>query len=83
MPHYTTDRCSVCGLLASKELLTIKRVNFMKRLTPSKTLKSRTVAWLCEKCLSNDPEWNTKRYSGPGHTSEALERVRDTKNDPT
>lgn len=77
MPHYTTDRCTSCGDLTSPELLTIKRVSFAARVSPSKLTRSRTVAWLCRKCLNKDEHWNLPAYKGtPGLTSEALERVR-------
>jgi hypothetical protein len=77
VPHYTTDRCTRCGSICSPELLTIMRVSFSPRTKPSKIVKSRTVAWLCEDCLGNEPTANLPAYKGaPGMTSEALERVR-------
>ena len=78
MPHYTTNRCTVCMNLTSPELLTVKRTSFSPRSEPSKVIRSRTTAWLCQSCIKKDPEWNLPAYKGaPGMTSEALERVRN------
>lgn len=77
MPSYASEACTNCGQITSPELLTIKRVQFAARSQPAKIVKSRTVLWLCEKCLALDPEWNLPAYKGaPGMTSQALERVR-------
>lgn len=76
MSGYSSERCTECGNLTSPELLTIKRVAFFARTQSSKTIKSRTTGWLCEKCRDKDPDWNREAYTAPGHTSEPLERVR-------
>lgn len=77
MPHYTEDKCTACGNITSPELLTIVRVNFSPRKQPQKVIRSRSVAWLCEKCLDANEIWNSPAYKGsPGMTSPALERVR-------
>lgn len=77
MPAYSEDRCTVCGDITSKELLTIKRVSFANRTTPQRVKRSRTVHWLCEGCLEKDPDWHREAWKGsPGMTSAPLERVR-------
>lgn len=78
MPHYSEDRCSVCGNLTSPELLTVKRVNFSPRTKSNKVIRSRTMSWLCEGCLERDEDWSRPAFKGaPGMTSPALERVRN------
>lgn len=81
MPHYSENRCGRCGLLTSPELLTIKKVVFAPRTRPQKTVKSRTVVWLCERCLEDDADWNRKAYDSPGHTSPGLERAKVIQNE--
>jgi hypothetical protein len=77
MPHYTDEKCSSCGKITSPELMVVKTVNFTERKNRKKIVRSRVVAWLCEGCCAVDPDFTAKAYSGPGHTSAALERVRD------
>jgi hypothetical protein len=77
MSHYSVDVCSVCGDKTSPERLTIKKVSFSPRLNPRQVKRSRARAWLCPPCLEKDPDYTAPAYSGPGHTSPALERVRD------
>lgn len=76
MAHYQEYRCSGCGNITSPELLTGKKVVFYVLKTPKKTVKSVTIAWLCEACVAIDPDFVRPAYSGPGNTSPALERVR-------
>lgn len=76
MPDYADSRCSECGLFASPELLTIKRVQFASMENPKRTIKQRAIAKLCEKCLDADPDWHRDPYSGPNNKSAPLERVR-------
>lgn len=84
MPRFSdTEHCSECGLYCSRELLTVKIIQFSTlpdrgQGVRSKVTKSRAVAYLCEKCRDQDPDWNRPAYTGPGHTSQALERVRNS-----
>lgn len=76
MPAYADNKCTKCGNITSPELLTVKQVNFSPRTQRKKISKSRVVAWLCEGCLANDPDFNLEPYKAPGMTSAPLERVR-------
>lgn len=85
MPRFTdSDHCSRCKKYVSRELVTVKTIQFTElpdrtagaRRKAPKVLKQRTVDYLCEKCRDADPEWNIPAFSGPGHTSPALERTR-------
>jgi hypothetical protein len=75
--HYQEHRCSGCDNITSPELLTVKKAVFYPKGQPKKTVKSVVLAWLCEACLEKDPDFNRPPYSGPGHTSPALQRVRE------
>lgn len=77
MAHYAEERCTECRLTCSKILLTAKRIQFTEVTNHKKVLKSRVVAWLCEKCRDADPDWQLEaREAAPGLKSPALERVR-------
>lgn len=82
MPHYSVDVCTGCGKQTSPELLMIIRVQFMRRTAPSKVVRSRSKAWLCEACLEKNEDWKQEPYKSPGHTSPNLERVRAARNEP-
>lgn len=78
MPAYADERCTECGKICSKILLTSKRVQFVGLDNPKKVLKSRVKDWLCEACLAKDPDWNLEAYeAAPSHKSPGLERVRE------
>lgn len=81
--HSDTEHCSKCDKYCSRELLTVKHIMFADlpdrgKTSRGKIQKMRTVAYLCEKCRDEDPDWNIEAYTGPGHTSQALERVRNS-----
>ena len=76
MPHYTDYKCTQCLRPTLKELLVVKKVVFQPLGAKAKTLKSRTVGWQCDECVEIDPEYQLEAFNGPGHKSEALERVR-------
>lgn len=77
MPHYTRYECSVCNRVSLRELLIAKKVVFSALGPGGKTVRSRTIKWLCTDCLPKDEHWNIEPYSGaPGLKSEPLERVR-------
>lgn len=83
MPHFSeTDRCTKCNKYCSRELLTVKHIQFtdypVRGKARPKILKMRTTDYLCEKCRDADPDWNIPAYTGPGHTSQARERVRNS-----
>ena len=60
-------RCSVCNLEFPRDALTVKRVGFSKIGAGGKTIKTRTVAWLCPEHLEADPAWNRpdRRITAP------------------
>lgn len=80
MPHYTDYRCMSCGRETLRELLTVKKVVFAAMGAGGKIVKSRTLGYLCDECIKNDPEYQLEAYkSAPGMKSEPLERVRAMK----
>ena len=60
--------CSACGGRSTKERLHAKRVMFTTIGDKPKTVRSRTVAWLCEVCMMRDYDWNLEAFkSSPGN----------------
>lgn len=72
---YTEPRCSRCNLIVSLERLFKKTASFYSKKT-NKLVRQRVVEWLCDECMEGDEDYNRPSYSGPGHTSPALERAR-------
>lgn len=52
--------------LTKRELLTVKKVNFLEIGVNGKTVRTRTDSWLCPACLVRDEHWNKPRYDAPG-----------------
>lgn len=60
--------CSDCGGRSTREDLMAKRVSFTTIGSTPKTVRSRTVKWLCEVCMMRDPDFNLDpRTSAPGN----------------
>jgi hypothetical protein len=77
MPHYSDYKCSVCKRPTERILLVAKKAVFSPLGPGAKTIKSRTLAWLCDECLPKDEDFQREAHSGaPGLKSPALERVR-------
>lgn len=77
MPGYTDYICSACGRETLRDLLVAKKISFTGLGSGAKTIRTRTVAWVCDECIEVDVDWNRPAYSGaPGMKSAALERVR-------
>jgi len=77
MPGYSEYKCSVCLRKTLRELLTAKKIAFTTMGAGAKTLRTRTVGWLCDECIEVDEDYIRPAYSGaPGMQSPALERVR-------
>jgi hypothetical protein len=77
MPGYSEYKCSVCQRETLRDLLTAKKISFTTMGAGAKTLRTRTVAWLCDECILVDEDYTREAYSGaPGMQSPALERVR-------
>jgi hypothetical protein len=59
--------CTCCGAEVGRENLTVKRAFFTTMGKPPTTIKSRTVAWLCQPCLDKDPDWTLDKFvASPG-----------------
>lgn len=60
-------KCSKCGSTpGNPDLLVAKKVMFQELGTNPRTLKSRTVDWLCPPCVAKDPDWKKEPYTSPG-----------------
>jgi hypothetical protein len=62
-------KCTTCGEMpipgnniASRDMLLQKKVMFADMGTYGKVRRTRTVGWLCPKCLLEDPDYNAKKY---------------------
>lgn len=82
MPHYSENRCGVCGQLTDRLRLFVKRVTFAELSRPNKVIRSRTKMWICNTCLVKDADWNQEAFAGPGHTSPGLENARQIRGEP-
>jgi rubrerythrin len=59
--------CTVCNTVTHRDDLIVKRAVYKTMGEEGRTLKSRTVAWICPVCIEGDPEWNReKTSSSPG-----------------
>jgi hypothetical protein len=78
IPHYTEYKCTICGRETERSLLLAKKVTFQPLGPGANITRSRTVAWICDECITKDPEYNLPAFKGsPGLKSPALERVRE------
>lgn len=50
--------CTECGKLLPKDELSSKKVLFGGVGLGASVFRTRTVAWLCERCLGKDPDYN-------------------------
>jgi hypothetical protein len=67
--------CSKCGVRVERHHLTVKRVGFRGMGEHGATKKSRVVGWLCDTCLTDDPEWNAP----PGKNYERMKNQEEVK----
>jgi hypothetical protein len=59
--------CGTCKKDKPREDLLAKRVTFTT-LKPVKTIRSRTVGWICSECRPQDPAWTQTAFSAaPGY----------------
>ena len=66
-------KCSACQQPRARDSLTAKRVYFTTMGRGFKTIRSRTVAWLCPDCLEKDDAWTADMYSdSPGMVNTKL-----------
>lgn len=71
-------KCSHCGTAQPREKLTVKRVQFTTIGAGYKTLRNRTVAWLCENCLNADAAWmQSALAAAPGMKNTKLNKKSD------
>lgn len=73
--RYTkTYVCSRCKEeQPSRDVLTVLKAVFTTMGAPSKTIRSRVIAWLCPKCLAADAFWNRPPYVDPLEYDEMME----------
>jgi len=72
-------KCSKCGTPTPREKLTVKRVQFATIGAGYKTLRNRTVAWLCESCLNDDSAWmQSALAAAPGMKNTKLNKKQDS-----
>lgn len=63
--------CGECGREYPRDKLTVKRVVFQTMGEAGKTLRSRTLKWLCVTCLDADEDFNRDRLAeSPGLSTE-------------
>lgn len=65
-------KCTGCGTESSHEKLTVKRAVFTTMGQNFKTIRSRTVGWLCETCRNADNDWKRERGDAPGMANTRL-----------
>lgn len=59
--------CSVCGQEKAKDELLAKRMLWQTIGAAPKTIRMRTVAWVCRDCLDLDPDFTREKYQdAPG-----------------
>lgn len=66
MAAITDYRCTVCKTKTPRELLTVKKIQFLEMGVKGKTLKTRTAEWLCPSCVAKDEHWRKEAYDAPG-----------------
>lgn len=59
-------KCTKCGEMPGRELLTCKKVVFQGIGMNAKISKTRTESWLCPTCTARDPQWNLQPFEAPG-----------------
>lgn len=76
-------RCTVCGRAGGRGDLTVKQVVFMTSSKPRLNLRQRTIAWLCDTCRDQDPEWNLPAWAkSPGMSNTRLGSTASTQDAP-
>lgn len=50
-------RCDTCLEKTERDLLTVKKIQFLGMGAGAKTLKTRVDSWQCPRCIVNDPHW--------------------------
>lgn len=60
-------RCDTCKRSTPRSKLAAKRVHYTTVSRPPRAIRSRTVAWLCESCMKEEPEFNVENRRGFAH----------------
>lgn len=64
----TIYKCMSCGKTTPREKLTVKRAIFAVMGAGGRIKRSRTLGFLCPKCLDADPDYNRVALDdAPGH----------------
>lgn len=66
MSAVTDYRCTRCKKKTARDLLTVKKIQFLEMGVKGKTLKTRTADWLCPACIVQDEHWKKEAYDAPG-----------------
>ena len=68
MPQTQTYTCGKCGNVRNRDDLLAKKVSYLTLGSKGRTIRSRTVAWICLECLANgkDPDFMIEAYDSPG-----------------
>lgn len=72
MPVEHEYRCTECGTLTKRDLLTVKKVLFTEMGVGSNTLRSRVVGWLCPACVKADSTWRMPAHQTPKYEPDKL-----------
>lgn len=60
-------KCADCGKSFRRDRLRVKRAMFQTMGKPAQTVRSRTVKWVCVKCMEQDPDYIREAYqASPG-----------------
>lgn len=65
MAHEYDYKCNGCGAETSRDMLTVKRVQFTTMGAGSRIIRSRVKAWLCNRCVQKDSDWKLPRGRQP------------------
>lgn len=62
--------CTRCGKDCDRDKMMCQKVSFHEMGKGGRLIRTRTVAWLCPSCVSQDPVWNSEPWtSAPGATA--------------
>lgn len=60
-------KCAECDRSLPRDRLRVKRVVFQTMGRQAQTLRSRTLKWVCVRCMENDVDYNREKYqASPG-----------------
>lgn len=56
--------CSRCKALTNRSLMLTKKILFQTMGKEGRWMKTRTVDWLCPRCVAHDSDWNEPAHRG-------------------